>query len=168
MIYLLRHGKTVRDSEFCTRPLAPRGHRQMVWLAEAVRSQDFRPDRVLVSPALRARETAAGFCDRVIPDVPREQTDWMLPCDPVGPWVERLRKGCEDILFVGHNPFMEDLAGALTGQAHRFKTGALGAFEKGPKGRWRTAWFLAPPRGDLEHLQSRVSKGTEDDWEPSL
>jgi phosphohistidine phosphatase len=168
MLYLLRHGKTVRDSEFCTRPLAPRGHRQMVWLAEAVREHEFHPARVLVSPALRARETAAGFCSRVIPDVPREVTDWMLPCDPVGPWVERVRGLEEDVLLVGHNPFMEDLAGALTGQPHRFKTGAMGAFERDSKGRWHTVWFLAPPKGDLEFLKSKVSEAPEDAWTPEL
>lgn len=168
MLYLLRHGKTVRDSEFCTRPLAPRGHRQMVWLAEAVRERDFRPTRVLVSPALRARETAAGFCGRAIPDVPRELADWMLPCDPIGPWVERLRGVDEDLLLVGHNPFMEDLAAALTGKPQRFKTGALAALDRDAKGRWSTAWFLAPPKGDLDELKAEALPEGPDAWEPDL
>ena len=168
MLYLLRHGKTIRDSEFCSRPLAPRGHRQMVWLAEAVKAHEFRPARVLVSPALRARQTAQAFCQRAVPDVPRELADWMLPCDPVGPWAERLRGLEEDLLMVGHNPFMEDLATALTGRPHRFKTGALGAFARDALGRWSTEWFLKPPRGDLDELQPKVAEVPADPWEPSL
>ncbi len=50
------HGAADRD-----RPLAPRGQRDAVSMAEAIVAHDFVPDRILCSPARRTRETLAAL-----------------------------------------------------------------------------------------------------------
>lgn len=145
-LYLLRHGKAVRDHEECTRPLAPRGERQVAAQGESMRQRGLQVDRVLYSPKLRARQTMEIFCSRALPDTPREMTDWMLPADAVEPWLPRLAEAQEDLLLVGHNFFMEDLAQLLVGRPVRFKTSTLGAFERDAAGLWSMLWLEHPPK----------------------
>lgn len=63
-LLLLRHAKSSWDDPRLAdieRPLAPRGHRAAKLIAEAIEAQDFRPDRILCSPARRTRETLAAL-----------------------------------------------------------------------------------------------------------
>ncbi len=69
-----------------------------------------------------------------------------MPSDDVEPWVERFASEDEDLLLVGHNLFMEDLAEALTGEYLRFKTCTLAAFERQDDGSFTLLWSETPPR----------------------
>jgi phosphohistidine phosphatase len=140
----LRHGKAVRDHEDRTRPLTDRGERQSRWLGEAMRAEGFRVDRVLHSEKLRARQTAALFAERALPGLGLEMVEGLLPEDDVDPWVERFEAGDEDVLLVGHNPFMEHLAYRLVGQGVPFRTATLAGFERGPEG-WTLLFSKTPP-----------------------
>ena len=59
-LILFRHAKAERDSESgddFDRPLAPRGRSEAKAMGEQLAALGFRPDLVLISPALRTRET---------------------------------------------------------------------------------------------------------------
>jgi len=145
-LYLLRHGKAVKDHEDRTRPLAPRGERQARWLGDALADRELGIERVLHSPKLRARRTAELFCERALPDVPRELFDHVLPDDDLDLFLDRLNREERTLLLVGHNPFLEELTERLTGGFHRFKTSTFACLERDGEGRWSVAWSETPPR----------------------
>jgi phosphohistidine phosphatase len=112
-LILLRHAKSdypqgVVDRD---RPLAARGERDAravgVWLHAAFPLID----EVVVSPALRARQTWQHVTDRVAVDMVREDdrvyADWGSALREV---VAGLDPRAESALIVGHNPGIEELA----------------------------------------------------------
>jgi phosphohistidine phosphatase len=132
-LHILRHAKSswgdpdLADHE---RPLAPRGEKAAVKIAEHVRAAEIAPGLVLSSTALRARQTLAAL----LPVLPAEAEiriqDWLYGAG-VGDVLTRLREvneGVGSVLVVGHNPTLHELALALTCREdalERFPTGAL-------------------------------------------
>ncbi len=82
--YIVRHGNTFAPGEPPRRigartdiPLVESGRVQALALRDHFRKRGIAFDRVLVSPLLRTRETAA----LIAPDVPAEPTDWLREID---------------------------------------------------------------------------------------
>jgi phosphohistidine phosphatase len=126
-VYLLRHAKSSwNDPELADidRPLAPRGRKAAKKMARYLRDHDVRPELVLCSPAARARETLAAIGEGEI----RPELYGASAAELLGV-IQGLPDDASSVLLVGHNPGMEDLAGAfapLPGET--FPTGALATF----------------------------------------
>jgi phosphohistidine phosphatase len=60
-VVLVRHAEAAPGDPDELRTLTPAGHEQARRLGEQLRADGLRPDAVLTSPLLRARETAAGL-----------------------------------------------------------------------------------------------------------
>ena len=96
-----------------------------------------RVDKVLVSPLLRARQTAAIFGRAVGKDAVHEEAVELVPMAPPLRALERLQvellAGAEGVACVGHEPNLGSLLGLLlTGSDRtviRFKKGMLAAAE---------------------------------------
>jgi len=122
-LYLLRHARSSWDEPGLSdrdRPLSPRGRRAAKRIAEHVRAEHIRPELVLCSPAIRARQTLArvrrGLGD---PKVSFEEVLYAADADQL---LERLRAvpaGVESVLLVGHNPGLQDLALELAREGER-------------------------------------------------
>jgi len=143
-LLLLRHAKSSRDNpalEDFDRPLAERGHRDAPRMGAEIARRGWQPDLVLVSTALRARQTwemaSTAFPD--FPFSPPESpisggaaTDTMT--ETASPTISRFEDGlymadapdilkrlqdlpdsARCVLVIGHNPGMEDLALSLAG-----------------------------------------------------
>lgn len=116
-LMLLRHGKAVRsrpgDSDF-DRTLEPRGVADAEKIGAYLTRHRLIPDRVLVSPAARAKETwerAAVHC----PKAPPAEFDPRL-YDAKPDRILTILKDLGDVagvLVVGHNPALHDLATLL-------------------------------------------------------
>lgn len=150
-LLLLRHAKsswddpTLDDHE---RPLAPRGRKAARLIAAHLRDNHVQVSLVLCSSAQRARDTlelvqppGQVLIERGLYDASAQQL------------LERLREVPDEhdaVMLVGHNPAIEDLAGALTGDAaelagQKFPTGALATLTF--SGPWAG---LAPDAAALE------------------
>ena len=115
-LLLLRHAKSSWDSEAQTdfeRPLAKRGRKDCprlgAWLAE----RDALPDRVVCSPALRARETACGVLEASGGDPETILYDERLygcNAQTVLRIVMETPAECRRVMIVGHFPALEDVA----------------------------------------------------------
>jgi phosphohistidine phosphatase len=132
-LHLLRHAKSSWvDSELPDheRPLAPRGEKAARRIAEHVRGEGIRPELVLCSTALRAKQTLAALLPVLAGDV-EIRLEAALYGAGVAQVLARLREVDESVgsvLVVGHNPTLHELALALTGRSdmlERFPTGAL-------------------------------------------
>lgn len=64
-LLIIRHAKAAEHGEHrndAERPLVEKGERQAAMLGEFLAHPDWRPEVVLTSPLLRARQTAEGLC----------------------------------------------------------------------------------------------------------
>ena len=137
-LYLLRHAKSdwgdssLKDFD---RPLNDRGWKAAMAIGHEMRERDFAPDLVLLSPAVRTRETLAraeeGFGDKF--EVVEDRAIYLAETETL---VELIRGAPSDaarLLVVGHNPGMHELVLVLSNGpselreevAHKFPTGAM-------------------------------------------
>lgn len=129
-LFLLRHAKSswkdtsLRDFE---RPLNERGERAAPLMGKFMRRQKFQPDLILCSPAERARQTitlvsaAAAFKAELRYD----ERIYEAPYTRLLSLVSQLDGSVGKVLLVGHNPGLEELVQALTGEVRRMPTAAL-------------------------------------------
>ncbi|MER9234030.1 histidine phosphatase family protein [Mesorhizobium sp. M0622] len=161
-LYLLRHAKAgwalpgVRDFD---RPLDASGFADAEAMGVLMRARNYLPDLTLCSSARRARQTLeslAGYADtgRVL------FFDTLYSDDAAG-YLATIRQngGLGPLLVIGHNPMIEDLAMAVSGDGdetaramlnHGFPTSALavvrfkGSLEEAAPGAGYLEAFLTP------------------------
>jgi phosphohistidine phosphatase len=120
-LYLLRHGIAVEPGApgYATdadRPLLPKGERKLEEIAKAMAALELSFDLILSSPYRRANQTAeliAGslklrkrveFCEDLTPGgSPKRVLERLTHLDPVP----------ENVLLVGHEPYLSDLISLL-------------------------------------------------------
>lgn len=145
-VWLMRHAKAVdaqpgqadRD-----RPLGRRGERECAemrdWLAERMRAG--AQPTVLVSPAERTRRTA----ELVLGSDTGEQREDARIWNATAAALAALVQECPgDLIVVGHNPGLEQVQSALTGQLMPLPTGGIFELEFGHQGRIRLAARFEP------------------------
>jgi phosphohistidine phosphatase len=112
-LYLVRHAQAAPGEPDELRPLTHEGREQARALGERLRDEEARPDVVVTSPLLRARETG-GELARAL-EVEAEPDERLSP----GASVEDVRAVVEGrgerVVVVGHQPDCSQIAAALTG-----------------------------------------------------
>jgi phosphohistidine phosphatase len=155
-LVLLRHAKSAHPgagSDF-ERTLSQRGWRDAPAAGLELKRRKLRPDIVVSSPAVRARETAetalsaAGLPDAPVfePDVYEASSDRLLRV------IRGLPAAASSALLVGHNPGMEELLARLAPEdATSMPTAALvclhldvSDWDAASNGCGRVAWRWAP------------------------
>lgn len=149
-IYVVRHGEAVPASEHPDRPLSEAGRRDVARTADVIHSKGGAPRTVFHSGKARARETAEIIAARTDGGRPVIERAGLDPNDPVAPIMSECVSGGEDVMLVGHLPFVGRLAGlAVTGHESEtvveFDAGAVACMEDAGEG-WRLAWFYSPRR----------------------
>ncbi|MEX2617651.1 MAG: histidine phosphatase family protein [Alphaproteobacteria bacterium] len=146
---LLRHGKSdyPPDVYDFDRPLAKRGEKDTVKIGQWLREYGHVPDRIVTSPAARAANTATRLVRSLNMDPTQIVEEELLYLALPERILEVLRAqpdSAKRVLFVGHNPGLEDLTALLSGQPGPFPTAALAVF--GVTGKWRdfAPKFAAP------------------------
>ena len=118
-LILVRHAKAASGEPDEARPLTSEGHEAALALGEQLGS--LRPDAVLSSPLLRARQTAGPIA--AVAGVELEIDGRLAP----GATLEELRATVaghgETVVVVGHEPDCGLIVEALTGAPHGFRPG---------------------------------------------
>jgi phosphohistidine phosphatase len=136
------------------RPLDEAGTRGAVAAGRAMRERDYAPDLVICSSARRARETLDGVA-RVLDTGRIIYTEGLYSTDAAG-YVDIIAEApkAESLLLIGHNPMMEDVAMALSGDGDETANGSiLNGFPTSGLAVIRFAGalsFVAPGKGYLE------------------
>jgi phosphohistidine phosphatase len=136
-LYLLRHAKSSWDDPALAdreRPLARRGRKACKLIASHLADREISPSAVIVSPALRARQTY----ERIAKGLPEGTPHWLEPrlySAESGDLIEVLRELPSEFssaMLIGHNPAMQGLAArlatdgnALAALHRKFPTAAL-------------------------------------------
>ncbi|HTQ51991.1 MAG TPA: phosphohistidine phosphatase SixA [Candidatus Acidoferrales bacterium] len=158
-LYILRHGIAVERGApgFKTdadRPLTPKGRRQLGQIAAAMQSMGLDFNLILSSPFLRARQTAEIVAKTLKLDKRLAFSDALTPDGDAKTLIRQLHElkpAPENILLVGHEPYLSRLVallisgGELAGVG--LKKGGLCKLEIGSLrfGRCATlTWLLTP------------------------
>lgn len=117
-ILLLRHAKSDWGDPELTdfdRPLAKRGQKDAPLMGEVVKQFDHVPDLILSSPAVRAQQTAELVSEACgyKKSIERVETFYTGGCDDSFTVLQGLPDKVERVMYIGHNPTMEELAATL-------------------------------------------------------
>lgn len=156
-LILFRHGEsahgagTGRDRD---RPLTGRGQREARTMGRFLQRVGQVPDRVLSSPAVRARTTAkvAAKAGGWGPEVEIEESIYGSSVTGLLALLRDLPDGNGSVLLVGHEPAFSALAGQLIGSGIvQVRTAAMVCVEldvdswsRLEPGRGRLAWAVPP------------------------
>jgi phosphohistidine phosphatase len=146
-ILLLRHAKSDwGDSELTDfdRPLAKRGLNDAPLMGEVLKDFAHVPDLILSSPALRAKQTAelAAEACGYKKSIQWVESFYMGGCDDTLAILQKLPDTVERVLYVGHNPTLEELAATLL------------SADMGEE--WRDEWAVRIPTAGLICLDINV------------
>jgi phosphohistidine phosphatase len=155
LLFILRHGHAEpatpggRDAD---RPLTAEGKQAVRQVLARAAMAGVEPDQLLVSPYLRARETAEIAREVFELAEPAIPSNALVPeSHPESVWDEvRVHADASDLLLVGHNPLLSDLLTVLLGAgAHSIdlRTAGLACVDLGSVGaqvRGRLVWLLTP------------------------
>jgi phosphohistidine phosphatase len=149
-LVLVRHAKAESGEEAADhdRRLTSRGERDAEATARWLGQQLQSVDHVWVSSARRAQQTWAAL-QRALPDPGEVAVDRALYLAGGRDVLEHLAADEHHTsVVVGHNPTMEQVVMALTGDLHALKPGAaaLVDFEPGQAWRGRLVELFTPPR----------------------
>jgi len=121
-LFLLRHGIAVERGtpgfkDDFTRPLTPKGRRQLRKIATAMKKMDLDFDLILSSPFLRAKQTAEIIAAGLkLKKHLKFSNALAVGGDPAVLFrqLERLKPSPEKLLLVGHEPYLSQLISLLT------------------------------------------------------
>lgn len=117
LLYILRHAEAEALSPSgldADRPLTEAGSKRMKAVARAISRMEPDFDAILVSPLLRARQTAEPVAAACRFDGEMQVTEALLPgSDPSTVLDELEETECRSVLLVGHEPHMGRLFGRL-------------------------------------------------------
>jgi phosphohistidine phosphatase len=148
-ILLLRHAKSDWGNPGLTdfeRPLAKRGLKDAPRMGEVLTLFDCVPDRILSSPALRAKQTtemvaeACGYKE----SIQWEDSFYGGTSEDLIAALQRLPHSLERVMLVGHNPTMEETTAALLA---------------GTSDEWNDEWSIRMPTAGLVCLDVGIT-----DW----
>ena len=129
-LLLMRHAKSswkdadIPDHE---RPLSKRGKKDAPLMGKLIKEKELVPQKILISSAVRATETASLVRDKsgFIEDL--DCLDSFYLAEPNG-YLDPLRTlpdNLERVLVIGHNPGLEGLLQILSGQIVPLSAGAV-------------------------------------------
>lgn len=156
-LYLIQHGEAKSEGEDPERSLTPRGEKEVMNVSRIAFALDIRPSKVYHSGKIRAKQTAEIIAGTLrIPDLSVHPVQGLNPNDDIHSWSERISKEKEDLMLVGHLPFLEKLTSFLlcgdeNARLVLFRYGAIVCLEEKEKKRWAVRWILTPEMATLSH-----------------
>ena len=148
-LYLVQHGEAVAEEEDPGRPLSSQGEQDVLRMAARLGDSGIRVTRIWHSGKQRAAQTAKILAKKVLSGRKTELIKGISPNDPVTEFASDADVWHEDILVVGHLPFMSRLVSLLTiNDAGRelvhFTPGSIVCLEREDAHHWVIDWMLRP------------------------
>lgn len=147
-LYLVRHGKALSADQDLAQPLSVEGRDDIARLARTLGNMNVKVARILHSGKLRSEETARLIAAVLQPAGGVHMSGNLCPTDDISPVLELVRAEEENLMLVGHLPFLANLLQALVEAPDQddlplFDTGNLVAVEKVGH-RWQVFRHLGP------------------------
>lgn len=148
-VYLVRHGQAVSGDADPARPLTERGLDDGRKVAAFIRPLKLCVDCVWHSTKTRAAQTAELLAPALSTQKGCLEHPSLAPNDDVGAVKNELDRVEQDIMIVGHLPFLGRLASLLlvgnqSPQLVAFKQTAIVCLVRSPEREWRLDWIITP------------------------
>ena len=148
-VYLVQHGEAMLREQDPERPLTQKGIADVRRMGAFLKPLELAVRTVWHSKKMRAAETAeflAKAFEAAEGLVPR---DGMGPDDDVEGVLAEIARGGDDLMFVGHLPFLAKVAGKLlagdpAAEPVAFRKGGVVCLARTDSGTWQVAWVLTP------------------------
>ena len=144
-VYLIRHGEAQSAPVGGERHLTFQGCMGIERVGVALRERGVRVATVWHSGKARARGTAEIVAKSIGAPEPAVRNG-LAPEDPVAPVRDALDARDDDVMLVGHLPFVADLCALLLGGAADtppgFGTGDVVCLERAADGQWTIDWSV--------------------------
>lgn len=147
-LYLVQHGDALPEDVDPARPLSSQGRTDVERVAALLAGHARGIARVLHSGKTRAEQTAEILARQIGAGAPLQAVSGLNPLDDPEDWAQRVDAATEDVILVGHLPFMSKLISRLlVGDADigvvAFEPGSVVCLER-DDGHWTIAWMLRP------------------------
>lgn len=151
-LYLVQHGISLPREEDQSKGLSTRGVEQTVRIAEVARGYKVKVGNIVHSGKKRAKQTADIIHQTLASDFTMEVLTGLNPLDDVQVFARQLHPA-QNLLVVGHLPFMERLVSFLTTgsedtRVYRFQNSGIVCLDaEGGDGKeldWSIRWTLNP------------------------
>ncbi|MGB9629450.1 MAG: phosphohistidine phosphatase SixA [Thermodesulfobacteriota bacterium] len=149
-LYLVQHGEAKPEAEDPERSLSVKGEDETRKISIAGKKLNLRPSKVYHSGKLRATQTAKILAEGLnIPASSVLFAQGLNPNDDVRPWAKRISEETEDLMLVGHLPFLEKLVSLLLCgnedlRIVLFRYSGIVCLEKKEDKKWAIRWVLLP------------------------
>jgi phosphohistidine phosphatase len=148
-LFLVQHGKSQPKDVDPEQGLSAEGIAEVERVATAARGLGLRVSRIVHSTKKRARQTAEIFAAALKPAGGVFEQEGLKPLDDTAAFAATITE-TDDLLVVGHLPFMERLVsylvtGAMEPAVLKFMNGGIVCLDRDPAGnRWFIRWTIVP------------------------
>ena len=147
-IFLVQHGRCLSKEEDPRKGLSPRGDEQTRLIAGVAGNYEVPVKKIIHSGKKRARQTAELFREILGVDAQIEQASGISPMDDVVRFSGKIHAD-DNLMVVGHLPFMERLVGYLTAgdkncRVCKFQNSGIVCLDSEKEGDWFIKWTLNP------------------------
>jgi phosphohistidine phosphatase len=148
-LFLVQHGKSLSADVDPEQGLSEEGRSEAGRIADVAKGYRVHVSRIQHSGKKRARETAEILASALHPGQGVQERPGLKPLDDVAGIAGNL-DGAEDLMLVGHLPFMSRLASYLITKntdlpVFRFQNGGILCLDQEPNTRsWIIKWALMP------------------------
>lgn len=148
-IYLVQHGDALGKGVDPDRPLSETGRSAVERMARSSITKHIEVSRVIHSGKTRARQTAGILAQYITCEPSVEVSNGINPNDPVEAFAQLVDDWKQDLLVVGHLPFMSKLVSfLLTGSAEdgivSYTPGSIVSLQSTEEDGWKLEWMVRP------------------------
>ncbi|HIE43842.1 MAG TPA: phosphohistidine phosphatase SixA [Candidatus Omnitrophica bacterium] len=145
-LYLVQHGLYLSEDIDSKKGLSEKGRTQTQKIAEFLKERGIKVNLIWHSKKERSIQTAEIFRE-YMPNAEIVQRGDLNPNDPVDEFPNQIQSLQEDLMVVGHLPFLKKLSSLLlVGSENRevvaFKNSGIVCLEY--TGTWRILWVITP------------------------
>jgi phosphohistidine phosphatase len=149
-LYLVQHAEAKREEEDPQRPLSEKGWSDIRKVAAYIsKHTNVNAGSIVHSPKTRTRQTAEALAEYLNPPEGAIEVEGLKPLDDPSIWAENLAETKEDIVLVGHLPYLSKLSSQLLCQNQNktildFQRGGIVCMERDESGIWAVCWMVIP------------------------
>lgn len=147
-LYLVRHGEAHGASDDASRTLTKEGERNVRKVARFLFEAGISVSEIVHSGKTRARQTALLLAEQISPLKNATESEGLAPLAEPSPWRSALTQKVDDLMMVGHLPFLARLSSLLLcgndGNFIDFSPGGVVCLVKTESGSWHFKWAIMP------------------------
>jgi phosphohistidine phosphatase len=151
-LYLIQHGKSLPKDQDPDQGLSAEGIAETERIAKLAKDDGVAVSQIRHSVKTRARQTADIFANALNPEQGIQEVSGIKPLDDVAEYAADIDPA-EDIMLVGHLPFMERMTAFLITRSidkpvFKFQNSGIVCLDKDPETQaWVILWCLMPKIG---------------------